>query len=59
MAEEVVYVSLFTILTFKLWSDLGTNSNGIESLVIEIINKKSKNAVFSAHYRQPAGDFKQ
>ena len=53
MAEEVVYVSLFTILTFKLWSDLGTNSNGIESLVIEIINKKSKNAVFSAQYRQP------
>ena len=46
-------------LTFKLRSDLGTNSNDIESLAIEIINKKSKNVVISAQYRQPAGDFKQ
>ena len=29
-------------LMFKLRSDLGTNSNDIESLVIEIINKKTK-----------------
>ena len=46
-------------LTFKLRSDLGTNNNDIESLAIEIINKKSKNVVISAQYRQPAGDFKQ
>ena len=46
-------------LTFKLRSDLGTNSNEIESLVIEIINKNSKDVVINAQYRQPAGDFKQ
>ena len=39
--------------------DLGTNSNDTESLVIEIINKNSKNVVINAQYRQPAGDFKQ
>ena len=44
---------------FKLRSDLGTNSNDIEPLVIEIINKKNKNVVINARYRQPAGDFKQ
>ena len=31
-----------SILTFKLRSDLGKNSDDIESLVIEIINKKAK-----------------
>ena len=46
-------------LTFKLRSDLGTNSNDIESLVIEIINKNSESVVINAQYRQPAGDFKQ
>ena len=46
-------------LTFKLRSDLGTNSNDIESLAIEIINKNSKNAVINAQYRQPDRDFKQ
>ena len=46
-------------LTFKLGSDLGTNSNEIESLAIEIINKKNKNVVISSQYRQIAGDFKQ
>ena len=44
---------------FKLWSDLGTNSNDIASLVIETKNKKSKNVVIRAQYRQPDGDFKQ
>ena len=52
-------VFIHNSLTFKLRSDLGTNSNDIESLGIEIINKKSKNVVISAHYRQPAGNFKQ
>ena len=44
---------------FKLRSDLGTNRNDIESLAIEIINKKGKNVIISAHYRLPASDFKQ
>ena len=34
---------------FKLRSDLGTNSNDIESLVIEIINKNSKNVVIKRY----------
>ena len=54
-----ICVFIHNSLTFKLRSDLGTNSNNIESLVIEIINKKSKNVVISAQYRQPVGDFKQ
>ena len=40
-------------------SDLARNSNDIESLTIKIINKKTKNVVISARYRQPASDFKQ
>ena len=48
MAEGVIYAYLFNSLTFKLRSDLGANSNDIESLVIEIINKKIKNVVISA-----------
>ena len=54
-----ICVFIHNSLTFKLRSDLGTNSNDIESLVIEIINKNSKNFVINAQYRQPAGDFKQ
>ena len=46
-------------MKFKLRSDLGTNSNDIESLATEIINKNSKNVAINAQYRQPAGDFKQ
>ena len=42
MAEGVVYACLFNCLTFKLRSDLATNSNGIESFAIEIITKKTK-----------------
>ena len=41
MAEGIC-VFIHDSLTFKLRSDLGTNSNDIESLVIEIINKNSK-----------------
>ena len=45
---------------FKLRSDLATNSNDMDSLGIEIINKKkSENVVISAQYRQAAGGFKQ
>ena len=46
-------------LTFKLRSDLATNGNDIESVAIEIINKKNKNKVISAQHRQRAGNFKQ
>ena len=35
-----ICVFIHNSLTFKLRSDLGTNSNDIESLAIEIINKK-------------------
>ena len=54
-----ISVFIHSSLTFNLRSDLGTNSNDIESLVIEIINKNSKNVVINAQYRQTAGDFKQ
>ena len=40
-------------------SDLATNFNDFESLAIEIINKKSKDVIIRAKYRQPASDFKQ
>ena len=53
------YPSLFNSSTFKLSSDLGTNRNDIESLAMEIINKKSKNIAISAQYRWPADGFKQ
>ena len=56
---EGICVFIHNSLTFKLRSDLGTNSNDIESLVIEIINKNSESVVINAQYRQPAGDFKQ
>ena len=54
-----ICVFIQNYLKFKLRSDLGTNSNDIESLVIEIINKNSKNVVINAQYRQPARDFIQ
>ena len=50
-----ICVFIHNSLTFKLRSDLGTNNNDIESLVIKI----NKNVVISAQYRQPASDFKQ
>ena len=54
-----ICIFIHNSLTFKLRSDLGSNSNDIESLVIEVINKNSKNVVINAQHRQPAGDFKQ
>ena len=59
MAEEVGSICVFNqnSLAFKPRPYLIPNSNDIESLVINIISQKSKNAVISAHYRQPAGDF--
>ena len=43
-----ICVFIHNSLTFKLRSDLATNNNDIESLAIEIINKKNKNIVISA-----------
>ena len=63
--EGGICVFIHDSLTFNQFnqihqrSDLGTNSNDIESFAMETMNKKSKNVVISAQYRQPAGDFKQ
>ena len=54
-----ICVFIHNSLTFKLRSDLGSNSNDIESIVIEIINKKKQKCCHSAHHRQTAGDFNQ
>ena len=54
-----ICVLIHSSLTFKLRSDLGTNSSDIESLAIEIITRNSKNVVINAEFRQPVGDFKQ
>ena len=54
-----ICVFIHNSMTFKLRSDLGTNSNDTESLVIQIINKNNKNVVINAQYSQPAGDFKE
>ena len=43
-----ICVFIHSSLTFKLRSYVGINSNGIESLAIEVINKKSKNVVINA-----------
>ena len=42
MAKEVVHAYFHNSLTFKLRSDLGTNSNGIESLATKTANKRNK-----------------
>ena len=39
-------------LTFKLRSDLGRNSNDIESLAKEMIDKNSKNVIFDGNFKQ-------
>ena len=43
--EGGVCVFIHNSLTFKLRSDLGTNSNDIVSLATDIINNKNKNIV--------------
>ena len=45
-------------LCCKLRKDLSINSEAIESLFIEICNKKASNLIFSAIYRPPTGDIK-
>ena len=39
--------------------DLSVNNADIETLCIEIINKKSKNILINTQYRQPAGNFNE
>ena len=46
--EGDICVFIHNSLTFKLKSDLGTNSNDTELVIIEIINKNSKNVVINA-----------
>ena len=45
-------------LCYKLRKDLSINSEAIESLSIEISNKKASNLIFNAIYRPPTGDIK-
>ena len=45
-------------LCCKLRKDLSINSEAIESLSIEISNKKASNLIFNAIYRPPTGDIK-
>ena len=42
--------------TYKLRSDLNINSDAIECLCIEILNKHSKNLLLNLSYRPPQGD---
>ena len=45
-------------LCYKLRKDLSINSEAIESLFIEISNKKASYLIFNAIYRPPTGDIK-
>ena len=45
-------------LCYKLRKDLSINSEAIESLSIEISNKKASNLIFNAICRPPTGDIK-
>ena len=57
-----ICIFIHNSLTFKSRSDLCVNNNDIESLSIEVVNKKSKNIIVNIHhivtYRQPAGNIK-
>ena len=45
-------------LGYKLRKDLSINSEAIESLSIEISNKKAGNLILNSIYRPPTGDIK-
>ena len=51
-------ISIFVheLLPFKKREDLGVNSEAVESLSIEILNKKCKNIILNRIYRPPNGD---
>ena len=44
------------MLSFKRQQDLGINSEAVESVSIEILNKKCKNTILNTIYRPPHGD---
>ena len=46
-------------LTFNIRHDISVNNADIKALCVEIINKKSKNILINAQYRQPAGNFNE
>ena len=46
-----LYIFIHESLCYKLRKDLSVNSEAIESLSIEIFNKKASNLIFSAIYR--------
>ena len=52
------YIYLYQPLCYKLRKDLSINSEAIESLSIEISNKKASNLTFNTIYRPPTGDVK-
>ena len=51
-------ISIFVheLLSFKRQQDSGLNSEAVESLSIEILNKKCKNIILNTIYRPPNGD---
>ena len=51
-----LYIFLRESYTYKLRSDLNINSDAIECLCIEILNKHSKNLILNLSYRPPQGD---
>ena len=51
-----LYIFLRESYTYKLISNLNINSEAIEFLCIEILNKHSKNLILSLSYRPPQGD---
>lgn len=44
-------------ITYTVRLDLSINSNDIEALCLEIINREGKNILISAQYKHPAGKY--
>ena len=44
-------------VTYTVKMDLSINSNDIEALCLEIINREGKNILISAQYKHPAGKY--
>ena len=51
-----ISIFLHESLSFKRRQDLGINLEAVESLSIEILNKKCKNITLNTIYRPPNGD---
>ena len=50
-----VCIFIYESLDYKLRKDLSINCDAIESLPIEICNRKIKNTIFNVAYRPPNG----